>query len=241
MYKIYSRRRFLLKPHFRKIFPNLPYKKIHKSKTLKILTIIMTIILICKLILNYVEPVFESMCEEKAKSMATIITNQQSTIVMNEYQYEQLYSIEKDDNGNIVIIKANIVPLNNMMSDLAEKVQNEFNKLEKTTIEIPVGSLTGSYMFSGIGPNIPIQVAIMGNIDTEVKSEFIEQGINQTLHRLYVILTCKMKILTPIKNFEREITNQVIIAEHVILGDIPDSYYNLEGMNNTQDTLNVID
>lgn len=241
MYKIYSRRRFLLKPHFIKNFPNLPYKKIHKSKTLKILTIIMTVILICKLILNYVEPVFESMCEEKAKSMATIITNQQSTIVMNEYQYEQLYSIEKDDNGNIVIIKANIVPLNNMMSDLAEKVQNEFNKLEKTTIEIPVGSLTGSYMFSGIGPNIPIQVAIMGNIDTEVKSEFIEQGINQTLHRLYVILTCKMKILTPIKNFEREITNQVIIAEHVILGDIPDSYYNLEGMNNAQDTLNVID
>ena len=97
-----------------------------------------------------------------------------------------------------------------------------------------------NYILAGLGPNIPIQVAIMGNIDTDMKSEFIEQGINQTLHRIYAVVTCKMKILTPIKNFEREVTNQVMIAEHVILGDIPDSYYNLNGIN-TEDTLNVLE
>ena len=234
MYKIYSRRRFLIKPFFKK-----PRFK-PKSKAFKICVILMVIIIIIKLILNYIEPVFETMCEENAKSIATIITNQQSTIIMNNYKYEQLYSIEKDDNGDIVIIKANVIPINNMLSDLAENIQNEFNNLERTTVDVPLGSLAGNYILAGLGPNIPIQVAIMGNIDTDMKSEFIEQGINQTLHRIYAVVTCKMKIITPIKNFEREITNQVIIAEHVILGDIPDSYYNLNGIN-TEDTLNVLE
>ena len=47
--------------------------------------------------------------------------------------------------------------------------------------------------------------------------------------------------MTPLKNYSKTITNQVVVAEHVILGEIPDTYYNLEGMNNGQDTLNVID
>ena len=49
------------------------------------------------------------------------------------------------------------------------------------------------------------------------------------------------KIITPIQNFEKKITNQVIIAEHVIVGNIPDSYYNLEGMSGVDDVLNVIE
>ena len=94
---------------------------------------------------------------------------------------------------------------------------------------------------SGVGPNIPIKVSISGTLDTEVKNQFIAQGINQTLHRTYVEFVCNMKIMTPLKNYSKTITNQVVVAEHVILGEIPDTYYNLEGMNNSQDTLNVID
>ena len=159
---------------------------------------------------------------------------------MNKYQYEELYTIEKDDSGNIVIIRSNVVPINNMISDLTEAIQNRFNEVENTKIEIPVGNLVGTYYFSGVGPSIPAQVRTSGTLDTEVKSEFVAQGINQTLHRVYVNFECYVKILTPIKNFQKKITNQVIIAEHVIVGNIPDSYYNLEGMSGANDVLNVI-
>ena len=98
----------------------------------------------------------------------------------------------------------------------------------------------GRYILSGTGPNVPIKIAIMGNVDTEVKSEFINQGINQTLHRIYLNLDCKMKIITPLQNFDRNIINQVIIAEHVIIGNIPDTYYELEGMETRLDAMEVI-
>ena len=50
-----------------------------------------------------------------------------------------------------------------------------------------------------------------------------------------------MKIITPLKSYEQKVTNQVIVAEHVIVGNIPDTYYNLEGIESKMNTLDVID
>lgn len=211
-----------------------------KRKTLKVVLVLAVAILVYKAIISYIEPVFEALCEDKVKSIATIISNQESTKIMNKYQYEELYTIEKDEAGNVVIIKSNVVPINNMISDLTESIQNRFNEMEKNEIKIPLGNLYGGYYFAGIGPSIPAKVRTSGTVDTEVKSEFIAQGINQTLHRVYVNFECYVKIITPVKNFEKKITNQVIIAEHVIVGNIPDSYYNLEGIDSTDEMLNMI-
>jgi len=190
---------------------------------------------------RHMDPVFETLCEEKVKSIATVISNQESTKAMNKYQYEELYTIEKDAAGDVVIIKSNVVPINNMISDLTEAIQNRFDEIEETEIKIPIGNLLGTYYFSGLGPSIPAKVTTSGTLDTEVKSEFIAKGINQTLHRIYVNFECYVTIITPLKNYQKKITNQVIIAEHVIVGNIPDSYYNLEGMSGVDDVLNVID
>ena len=192
------------------------------------------------MLLSYIEPVFESLCEQKVKSVAIIISNQESTKAMNKYKYEELYTIEKDEAGNIVIIRSNVVPINNMISDLTEGIQNRFNEIENTKIDIPLGNVFGTYYFSGLGPTIPAKVTMVGTLDTEVKSEFLAKGINQTLHRIYVNFECYVKIITPIKNFEKKITNQVIIAEHVIVGNIPDTYYNLESFENPEDTMETI-
>lgn len=240
MSKIYSRKRFILKPNLKK-YPQKPQKTlIFKRKILKIALVLIITIMVYQSILGYIDPVFEELCEEKVKSVATVISNQESTKVMNKYQYEDLYTIEKDESGNIVIIKSNVVPINNMISDLTEAIQNRFDEMEKTEINIPMGNLLGVYFFSGVGPNIPAKVIISGTLDTEVKSEFIAKGINQTLHRIYVNFDCTVKILTPIKNYDKKIINQVIIAEHIIVGNIPETYYNLEGMNSPEDTLDVI-
>ena len=160
---------------------------------------------------------------------------------MNKYQYYQLYTIEKDESGDIVVVRANVVPINNLISDLTENIQREFDDLNNVKVELPFGSLTGVYFMSGFGPKIPINVSVAGTVDTNIKSEFIAQGINQTLHRVFVDFDCDMKIITPVKNFSQNVKNQVIIAEHVIVGNIPNSYYNFEGLENALDTLNIVE
>lgn len=73
-----------------------------------------------------------------------------------------------------------------------------------------------------------------GSVETDLKSEFKEAGINQTLHRIYLEVKCKVTILTPYNTIAETITNQVLLAEGIIIGNIPDAYYNLEGLNSDQ-------
>ena len=80
---------------------------------------------------------------------------------------------------------------------------------------------------------MPIRISTIGNIQTSVKSEFVSQGINQTLHRLYLEIECEISILTPFNTISESISNQLILAENVIVGNIPDTYYNLEGITSS--------
>ena len=86
---------------------------------------------------------------------------------------------------------------------------------------------------AGRGPGIKIVITPIGNVETDLRSEFIAQGINQTLHRVYLQVKCNVSILTPFQNMEKEIINQVLLIENVIVGNIPNTYYNLEGLNNS--------
>lgn len=96
-------------------------------------------------------------------------------------------------------------------------------------------------MLAGKGPKIKISISSIGNIETDLKSEFISQGINQTLHRVFLQIKCQISILTPFDDITKEITNQVLLAENVIIGTTPNTYYNLEGLDAKTDALDVLE
>lgn len=239
MHKIYSRSRIRIP----KIIINTG-EKLKKEKNRKIGRIVIILIIAfstVKLVLDAVLPIFDTLCEDKAKSIATIISNEEATNVMREHSYDELFTIEKDTGGNITIIKSNVIPINEIISDVAIKIQNQIDKRGREDIEIAVGSFTGFKLLAGRGPGIKIKISSIGNVETDLKSEFTSQGINQTLHRVYLQVKCKVNILTPFDNIEREITNQVLLVENVIVGNIPNTYYNLEGINGVSDSLEVIE
>ena len=219
MYKIYSRHRIVLP------------KKLNSKKGKRMLKIIIIFIIaftVAKLILDSILPVFDKLCEEKAMSIATIISNNKATEVMAEHSYDELFTIEKDNNGNITMIKSNVIPINEIISDVAVRIQEELEKREDDIIQIPLGSITGFKLLAGTGPNIKIKIIPSGNVKTDLRSEFVAQGINQTLHRIYLQVDCQVTIVTPYDEISKEISNQVLLIENVIIGNIPSTYLNIE-------------
>ena len=193
------------------------------------------------MILDAVLPVFDTLCENRAKSIATIVSNEQASNIMKEHTYDEFFTIEKDINGNITMIKSNIIPINEVISDVAVKIQEEINKRGRENIEIALGSFTGVKLLANRGPGIKIKISSIGNTETDLKSEFIAQGINQTLHRVYLEVNCEISILTPFNDISKNIKNQVLLIENIIVGNVPNTYYNLEGLNNTSDALDIIE
>ena len=101
------------------------------------------------------------------------------------------------------------------------------------------GSFTGLKILSGRGPGVKIRISCIGNVETDLKSEFISQGINQTLHKIYIDIECNVSLLSPFKDLDESVNVQVLLSETIISGDIPESYYDLEGMS-PEDTMNMM-
>lgn len=239
MHKIYSRPRIKIP----KIIANSNRKFNNKKSKIMTKAIIVLIIAFStlKLVLDSVLPIFDTLCENRAKSIATTVSNEQATNVMRKYNYEDLFSVEKDINGNVTMIKSNIILINEIISDIGNKIQEDLDNKGRDNIKIALGSFSGFKLLAGRGPGIRIQISSTGNVDTDLRSEFTAQGINQTLHRVYLQVKCNVNILTPFDNIERDITNQVLLVENVIVGNIPNTYYNLEGLNANSDVLEVIE
>lgn len=236
---IYSRKRVRLpKIIYKKFdFSNMPHRN---KKNVKFITIFIVTILTFAIAINSINPIFEKLCEDKAKSIATIICNEESTKIISKYKYEDLVTIYKDSNENITMIKSNITPINLIISDVAERIQKRLEEVREDEIGIRLGSFTGTKILSGRGPIIHIKLENIGNVQTDLRSEFKEAGINQTIHRIYLQVDCEVNILTPYNIISDKISNQVLIAENVIVGKIPESYYNLKGLN-AENAVDVIE
>lgn len=225
MQKIYSRARIKIP----KITYNGDNNGATKKKILKILGIVMVGILVAKNIIDILNPIINAQCVSEAKNVATVIYNEQTSLIMKKYKYDDLATIEKDDNGRVQMVKLNVIPVNEITSEVVKNIQNKFNDVDSVKISIRLGSFLGIKLFSGVGPKITVRVSSAGNIETNLKSEFATAGINQTLHQIYLEIKCKIWVFTPYDNVTEEVTSKILIAEAIIVGEIPSSYYNLNG------------
>lgn len=239
MDKIYSRTRFPRIIYIRKNGnkPNLePYKNI-------IITIIIVIIIgyfTAIKIIEVITPVIERQCRVIARSTASQYSNEACNNSMQNLTYEDLCTIERDESGIIRLIKMNVITVNKLNSQIALEVQNKLNNSINNKFYIALGTFTGSSLLCGRGPNIEVRMSSIGDVTTNIKSQFEETGVNQTLHRIYININCNVSLLTPFKDVDEKVTSEVLLAETVISGEIPQSYYDLEGMS-AEDTVNMME
>lgn len=157
MYKIYSRPRICIP----KVITNggKRFRSLKSKKIIKIILVLLIAISVVVISLDAVYPIFDTICEEKAKSIATIISNEEATNVMKEHSYDEMFTIEKDSNNNITMIKSNVISINEIISDIAIKIQEKIDSRGRENIEIAIGSFTGIKLLAGLGPGVKIRIS----------------------------------------------------------------------------------
>lgn len=76
--------------------------------------------------------------------------------------YDQLVTVQKDDQGTITSIEADVVQINRLKAAATGAVMDELENYKKQTVEIPFGNLIGGDFFTGRGPYIPIKISMSG-------------------------------------------------------------------------------
>lgn len=222
MDKIYSRK-VIKVPKIKMFFSN----NRKSSKMVKVIAVFAIAFAVVFGIYSSINPVYDSLARNQAKVISTEIVNIESSKILREINYEDLVKIEKDNNNNITMLKFDVIKMNMLASDIAYNIQAQLNNPESNIISIPLGSFFGIKYIAGIGPRIEVKLLPAGNVITDFRSSFESVGINQTIHRIYLKVTSKVSIISGYDIIQEDITNQVLMAETVIVGKIPESYYNL--------------
>lgn len=145
-----------------------------------------------------------------------------------EFNYDAIIRVEKDKDGNIVLLKADTLKLNQIASNVALKAQKELKALGNVGIKIPMGFIAKNNILAYFGPSIPIKMYPIGNVETTYTSEFETAGINQTRHKIYVQVKTQVRVIIPLTSNDIEVRNEIPISETIIVGKIPDTAINFD-------------
>ncbi len=217
-------------------------RQIDLKKSFVFFTIFCILVAIVIYILNKnIEPSIKVMSESNVKSMALKVCNEAVYKNIEDIKYETLVNVEKDKNGKVSSISANIVEMNKLSNKVTLDIQSGLEKEENRYIYFPIGSLFRNTIFAGRGPRVKITVIPAGDIKYEFKSYFESAGINQVKHRIVLVVNINLKVLAPFYIDTNEYTNEIVIAETIIVSDTPNSYYNINGVDgiNALDSINV--
>lgn len=143
----------------------------------------------------------------------------------NKITYEDLITIEKDDNDKITMIKTDAYKFNALTSKIADGVSEFLSAEIDKGVAVPIGAFTGIKMFAGFGKKVNMPLLSIPSVKCEVVSSFESVGINQTRHSLYVNIVPEVYIVTRFKT--RDLTDKItiLIFDNFITGEVPEMYF----------------
>ena len=143
-----------------------------------------------------------------------------------QYDYNYFVTLQKDDAGNITAISANMARINTLSSEILQEVIAATNNgLED--IDIPLGNLLGSNLLLGRGPNVPVKIIMLTSSYADFRNEIEAAGINQVKHQIILEVRVQIDVMLPWEVRSTEVVSEVLIAETVLVGKVPDTYLNL--------------
>ena len=138
-------------------------------------------------------------------------------------QYDRIVYFEKDLEGRITALKTNMSEVNRLKTDILNIINDEILALDTADLGIPIGSLILPEFFSGKGPNIPVSIISIRNSDALFYSNFTAAGINQTLQQLTLDVSVDVAVLVLGQATNFTVSSQVVVAETIIVGQVPET------------------
>ena len=148
--------------------------------------------------------------------------------------YDRIVYFEKDLDGRITALKTNMSEVNRLKTDILNLVNDEILALDTTDLGIPLGSLILPEVLAGRGPNIPVRILSIRNSDASFTSNFTEAGINQTLQQLNMEISVDVAVLVLGDTNYFTVSSQVIVAETIIVGQVPDTFLQTGGYHGSE-------
>lgn len=172
-----------------------------------------------------------SLAQTKVRNATSDLINDSidTQIDLGNIQYDRIVYFEKDLDGRITALKTNMAEVNRLKTDILNLINDEILSIDTDELSIPIGSFLIPEMFSGRGPQLPVRVLAIRNSEGAFESHFSEAGINQTRHQLTMDVMVDVAVLVMGRSEEFTVESHVVIAETVIVGQVPETFLHYGG------------
>jgi sporulation protein YunB len=176
-------------------------------------------------------PVVALAARVEAENTVSALLEQAVTEELSAVQtgYADYITIQRDTDGSITALTADMAALNLLRADLISSIVQRLDGFQQPTVCIPVGSLFSTTLFWAQGPAIRLKTLRTGTVSAEFESQFTDAGVNQTRHSIWLDVSVPMTVLLPGGAVEVPVETRLCVAETVIVGSVPNTYFQLGG------------
>ncbi len=203
---------------------------------LTIIIVLLAIILLFAAFRKKYSAILRTLAQTQVQNTTSDLINDaiDRQIEQGDIQYDRIVYFEKDLNGRITALKTNMSEVNRLKTSILNTINDEILALDTADLGIPIGSMFLPEVFAGRGPSIPVEIIAIRNSEATFSSHFSEAGINQTLQQLVMEIYVDVAVLVLGDTNSFTVTSQVVVAETIIVGDVPDTFLQTGGNYGSQ-------
>ena len=178
-------------------------------------------------------PVLETTATTKATNLMVqaIDIAVDNCLQENDMNYRDFVTLETDTAGKVSSITTNTAANSRFKRQVVEAVIRQLGAMDSEALKIPLGTLIGQPLLSGVGPRVRVKVDSVGEVTADYSNTFTSAGVNQTMHRVCLDITATVYLFLPGEILPVSVSSSVCVAETVIVGEPPDTYLNLDKGN----------
>ncbi len=149
-------------------------------------------------------------------------------LTANGINYSDLVLIQKDNQGNVVMVQSNTMAMNNLALNAGDNAQKRMENLKSDGLYMPFGYFVGGQFLGDAFFDIRLNFEQISNVSPIFSSTFEEAGINQTIHRINLTLETKGILMLPNHTQEFTVSLTIPLCETVIIGNVPSGFLDFQ-------------
>lgn len=198
-----------------------------RQRVLIWLTVIFTLLLALTVaVVLHMKPVVVDLATARTSNAVNriVVAAVNDAVDSGRIDYEQLVDFDKDADGHVTALRSNMAAFNRLQASIADDILQRMAEVSSTDLAIPIGTLTGSPLLAGRGPCLRVRMQTVGTATARFDNQFSSAGINQTRHRIILDVDVHVSILLPGLTTYTKVSNEISVAETVIVGGVPETY-----------------
>ena len=148
--------------------------------------------------------------------------------------FSRVIVLEKDVEGRITALRTDMTQVERLKIEVLDILGGLIDEINTQQMGIPIGNLLLPDLLAGTGPELPVKAVSLTMSNADFFSDFTAAGINQTLQTLKVKFTISLTILTTVGYETVDVDSDVMVAQTVIVGTVPETYVNLGHLTTTE-------